>query len=160
MKATAFAERVAGYATLTVVSMTIDYVIWPAAMLCQGPVLGGITMFFVALLANLIMIWSYDKIKKDVFAFEALRELTVQEHRGFWSGLLVKVIGAGRIPAFIAISLYDPFLSAIYMRKGVGTYMMEMRDWKYFGLAMFIGCAGGTFLWQIAIIAVRAVCKL
>jgi hypothetical protein len=148
-----FAERVAGYATLTAVSVIIDDVLWPAVMLWQGAVLGGITMFWIALLANLIMLWAYDKLKRDVLCFEALRELTEQEPTGFGKRLLVKFIRAGRVPAFIAISFYDPFLSVIYMRKGVGKYAMENRDWMYFALAMLIACLGWTFFWQVVIVA-------
>lgn len=146
-----FAERVAGWTTLTVTSIFIDDVLWPAVLLWQGAVCGGITMFWVALLGNLILIWAYDKIKKDVLAFEALRELTEQEQTNWGKRLLVKFIKAGKVPAFIAISFYDPFLSVIYMRKGAGKYTMEKRDWGYFTLAMAIACVGWTFWWQIVI---------
>lgn len=74
-----FAEQVAGWTTLTVTAVIVDDFLWPAVMLWQGPIIGGITMFWVALLGNLILIWAYDKIKKDVLAFEALRELTETE---------------------------------------------------------------------------------
>ena len=147
-----FAERMAGYATATASSILVDDILWPVVMLWQGPVLGGITMTMVALLGNLILIWAYDKIKKDVFAFEALRELTEQEQTGFGKRLLAKFLKAGQVPAFIAISFYDPFLSVIYMRKGVGKYKMEARDWGYFALAMVIGCFGWTCWWQLIIV--------
>ncbi|HRZ30545.1 MAG TPA: hypothetical protein P5274_02680 [Candidatus Paceibacterota bacterium] len=147
------AERMAGYATLTAVSVIIDDVLWPAVMLWQGAVFGGITMFWIALLANLVMLWAYDKLKRDVLCFEALRELTEQEPVGLGKQLLVRAIHTGRVPAFIAISFYDPFLSVIYMRRGAGKYTMENRDWSYFALAMAIACLGWTFFWQVIIIA-------
>ena len=87
-----FAERVAGWTALTVTSIAIDDVLWPAVMLWQGPIAGGITMSCVALLGNLILIWAYDKIKKDVLAFEALRELTEQEQTGSVSPVLVTIL--------------------------------------------------------------------
>ena len=155
-----FAERVAGWATLTITSIVIDDVLWPAVILWQGAIAGGITMFCVALLANLILIWAYDKIKKDVLAFEALRELTEKEQTSWGKRLLVKFIKAGQVPAFIAISFYDPFLSVIYMRKGVGKYAMEARDWGYFALAMIIACVGWTFFWQGIIVTIKAVWNL
>ena len=150
-----FAEKVAGWTTLTAVSFTIDDILWPAVMLWQGAIAGGITMFFVALLANLILIWAYDKLKRDVLAFEALHELTEQGQTSFFKRILVWFIKAGKVPAFIAISFYDPFLSVIYMRKGVGKYTMEARDWGYFALAMVIGCVGWTLCWQGVIITVK-----
>jgi hypothetical protein len=146
-----FAERLAGWTTLTVTAVIVDDFLWPAVILWQGPIIGGITMFWVALLGNLILIWAYDKIKRDVLAFEALRELTEQDQTNWGKRLLVKFIKAGKVPAFIAISFYDPFLSVIYMRKGAGKYTMEKRDWGYFALAMTIACVGWTFWWQIVI---------
>ena len=157
MKATVFAERVASYATVTTISIILDDILWPAMMLWQGSIAGGITMFWITLLDNLILIWAYDKIKKDVFAFEALRELTEQEHKGLGKKLLVWFIKAGQVPAFIAISFWDPFLSVIYMRKGAEKYKMEKRDWWYFGLAMVIACTGWTLCWQGVFITVKAV---
>ena len=150
----------AGWSTLTVVSVGIDDVLWPAVMIWQGPVYGGITMFFVALLANLILIWAYDKIKKDVLAFEALRELTEQEQTSWGKKLLAKFIKAGRVPAFIALSVYDPFLLVIFMRRGTGKYSMEVRDWCYFWLSMVVACVGWTFWWQIVIVVGKALWKV
>lgn len=155
-----FAERVAGWTALTIESIILDDIIWPAMMLWQGPIVGGITMFWVTLLNNLILIWAYDKVKKDVLAFEAFRELIEQEQKGFGKRLLVRFIKAGRVPAFIAISFYDPFLSVIYMRKGVGKYTMEARDWWYFALAMAIACVGWTLCWQSIIVMAKAAWKL
>lgn len=147
-----FAERVAGWTALTAMSVAIDDFLWPVVILWLGPIVGGTVMFLIALFCNLLLIWAYDKIKKDVLAFEALRELTEKEHKGFGKRLLVKAIRAGQVPAFIAISFYDPFLSVIYMRKGVGSYKMEKRDWSYFALAMIIACVGWTYWWQILIV--------
>ena len=155
-----FAEKVAGWTTLTVTSIFIDDVLWPAVMLWQGAVYGGITMFWVALLGNLILIWAYDKIKRDLLAFEALRELTEQEQTSWGKRLLVKFIKAGKVPAFIAISFYDPFLSVIYMRKGAGKYTMEKRDWGYLALAMVIACVGWTLCWQGVIVTTKAIWHL
>jgi len=155
-----FAERLAGWTTLTVTAVIVDDFLWPAVILWQGPVIGGITMFWVALLGNLILIWAYDKIKKDVLAFEALRELTEQDQTNWGKRLLVKFIKAGKVPAFIAISFYDPFLAVIYMRKGIGKYTMEKRDWGYFGLAMVIACVGWTLCWQGVIVTAKVVWSL
>ncbi len=155
-----FAERIVGWTTVTTVSVTIDDLLWPVVIVWQGPIVGGIIMTFLALFVNLALIWAYDKLKRDVLAFEALHELTEQKHKGFGKWLLAKFIKVGRVPAFIAISFYDPFLSVIYMRKGVGNYKMEKRDWCYFCLAMFIACVGWTFWWQIVITVSKALWSL
>ena len=157
MNTTLFAERVVSYTALTIESVVIDEILWPAVLLWQGPIVGGIVMFCIALLNNLLLIWAYDKIKKDVFAFEALRELTGLKQKGFGMRLLARFIRAGKVPAFIAISFYDPFLSVIYMRKGVEKYKMEKRDWCYFSLAMIIGCVGWTLCWQGVLFTFRTV---
>ncbi len=157
MNTVLFAERVASYGTLTIITVLVDEIVWPAVVLWQGPVIGGFIMFCISLLINLILIWSYDKIKKDVFAFETLREMADQKQKSFGKRILAWFIRAGKVPAFIAISFYDPFLSVIYMRKGVEKYKMEKRDWGYFGLAMIIGCVGWTLCWQGVFITAKAV---
>lgn len=152
-----FAERVAGYTTLTVVSGAIDDVLWPIVVLWQGPLAGGVTMFWVALLCNLLMIWAYDKLKRDLLCFEELRSLTETEQVSKGKRFLAWIIRKGRVPAFIAISFYDPFISVIYMRRGAGKYTMENRDWGYFALAMIIACSGWTLWWQALILAGKAI---
>jgi hypothetical protein len=152
-----FAERVAGWTTLSVIYVVLDYLLWPAVILKQGAIVGGLIMFWVTLLTNCTLIWAYDRIKRDVLSFEALRELTEGEHGGFAKRLIVKLVSVGRIPAFIAISFYDPFLSAIYMRKGAGKYKMEPRDWLYFSLGMIIACVGWTCCLKGFIVIVQAV---
>lgn len=154
-----FTELFAGWSTVTILAILFDDILWPAVMLWQGPVAGGITMFWAALLCNLILIWFYDKIKKDFLAVEALHKLTETEQCGL-KKLLAKIIKAGKIPAFIAISFYDPFISVIYMRKGTGKFKMDRRDWYYFGLAMIIACVGWTMWWQLIIVSVKGIWQM
>ena len=155
-----FAERIAGYTTVTAISFVLDYILWPALMLWQGPVEGGITMFWITLFNNLISIWAYDKIKKDLFAFEALHDLVQHEQKSFGTRLIVRLIKVGKVPAFIALSFYDPIFSVIYMRKGAGKYKMEKCDWWNFTIAMAIACIGWTLCWQGVFFTVRAVFKI
>ncbi len=151
------AERVAGYSTATAVSVVIDDLLWPVVMLWQGSVWGGVIMFLIALLANLVMIWAYDKIKKDLFCFEDLRALAENEQATRGMRLLAWFVRAGKVPAFLAISFYDPFISVLYMRRGAGKYQMENRDWGYFMLAMFIACTGWTACWGGAILTGKTI---
>jgi hypothetical protein len=151
------AEQVASHSVVFGISVAVDDLLWPVVMLWQGALVGGIIMFAVVLMVNLIMIWAYDKIKKDILAFDDLRELTEQEHKGICKRWLAKFIKVNKISAFIAISFYDPFLSVIYMRKEIEKYTMNLRDWGYFLIAMAISCVGWTLCWQVVIMVIKTI---
>jgi hypothetical protein len=146
-------EKIAGYGTCTAVSVIGDDILWPIMVAWLGPVNGGAIMTFIALVINLLLIRIYDALKRDVFGFEKIRELEESEVKGFWMWLIHKALKIGKLPTFIVLSFYDPFLSVIYMRKGINGYKMTLRDWYFFILAMIIACVSWTFLWQIVIVA-------
>ena len=143
---TRLAKTIVGWGTATTVSIIIDDVLWTPAILMFGPLVGGLVMMGVALVANLMLIWAYDTLKQDFLSFEAMREMQESERKGFWRRLLVKAIKAGKVPAFIALSFYDPFLAVIFMRKSANAFKMTKQDWMNFGLAMLIACVGWTMI--------------
>lgn len=151
---------IAGYGSVTAVSVAIDDVLWPAIVFWFGPWQGGIIMTIIALVINLAMIWAYDLLKLDLFAFETLREFSKNEKKGILAKIVTKIMSWGKIPAYIAISFYDPFLSVIYMRRDVGKYQMEWRDWGFFFLSMFIACAGWTTFWHGAVVVGQTITNL
>lgn len=154
---TRFAKLVVGWGTATTVSFITDDVLWTPAILWLGPVNGGLLMSAVALVINLLLIWAYDALKQDFLSFEALREMQECEQKGFWKRLLVKALKAGKVPAFIALSFYDPFLAVIFSRKGVNAYKMTKRDWVNFLIAMLIACVGWTSICSVAACIIKIV---
>jgi len=160
-KITKFNSRLAtlivGWGTATTTAVIIDEVLWTPAILWLGPITGGIVMTIIALVVNITLIWAYDTLKRDFLSFEALREMQENDQKGFWKKLLVKALKAGKIPAFFALSLYDPFLAVIFFRKGVNSYKMTKRDWLNFVTSMIIACLGwtiicSTFAWVIKLV--------
>lgn len=151
VKATYFAKLAVGWGTATATSFIIDEVMWTPMVMWLGPVKGGLVMTVVALVCNLLLIWAYDTLKQDFLSFEAMREIeTEQNPKGFWKRILSKALRTGKIPAFIALSFYDPFLAVIFSRESANAYKMTKRDWMNFGLAMLIACVGWTSICSIA----------
>lgn len=151
-------DKVVGFGTCTTASVACDDVLWPVVVVWLGPIKGGLGMTLFALVLNLIFIWAYDRLKRDVFGFEKIREIQEAQVKGFWMKVVTKAIKVGRVPAFFVLSFYDPFLAVIYVRKGIGGYRMTLRDWKFFGLAMVIGCVGWTVFWAEIIWLVKVFC--
>ncbi len=148
-------EKILGYAGCTTISFIIDDIFWPAAVIFFGSIMGGIIMTAIALIINLILIWLYDYLKKDLFGFENLKLLRESSGKGFWIWLIKKAFKIGRIPAFIVLSYYDPFLAVIYMRKDAHCFSMRLKDWIYFIISMLIASAGFTVFWSLIIEAVK-----
>ena len=148
---------ISGQVGVLVISILIDDLLWFVVVWRKGALVGGVIMFFIALLVNLVMIWAYDKIKKDLLSFETLNNLLEQGQKKYSERMLARLIKAGRVFAFVALSFYDPFLSVIYMRNGVGKYTMEKRDWGYFFVAMALSCTGWTLFWQGVIVVAKAI---
>jgi hypothetical protein len=117
-------------------------------------------------IADFILCWMflkfYDWLKRDWLGIEALKELgeygpqwikklSVESRvwRILWwpfskfSLFLLWIVRKGRIPAFIAFSIFtDPFVTTVYMRKGWGEYGgMNKKDWGLFILSGLIGNA-------------------
>jgi hypothetical protein len=141
---TRWAKWIVGWGTATTVSVVIDEVMWTPAILWLGAIKGGLVMTTIALVVNLLLIWAYDTLKQDFLSFEALREVQEGEHKGFWKQLLAKSLKTGKVPAFVALSFYDPFIAVIWSRKSANAYRMTRQDWMNFGLAMIIACIGWT----------------
>lgn len=144
-------EKILGYGACTTISILIDDIFWPIAVLFFGSVTGGLIMTTIALIVNLILIWLYDYLKKDLFGFEKIREIQETKGGGFWFWLIRKALKKGRAVTFIVLSYYDPFLAVIYMRKGVKAFKMVAIDWWYFIMSMIIASVGVTIFWSVIV---------
>lgn len=153
-KATWLLEKIAGYGTLTAVSVGLDDVLWPIAIVVLGPIMGGVAMSILALLINLILFYVYNALKRDIFGFERIHELQESETEG-WVRIVSWALKVGTVPAFIVLSYYDPFLAVVFMRKKANHFRMTMRDWYYFSLSMLIGCVGVTVFWTVIIGSIK-----
>ena len=145
-----FATLIVGWGTATAQSVIVDDILWTPAILWLGPIMGGVVMTILAIIINIILIWAYDTLKQDFLSFEAMREMQEGEQKGFWKKLFAWALKFGEVPAFIALSLYDPFLAVIFSRKGANAYKMTKQDWVNFIVSMIIACVGWTVICSAA----------
>ncbi|MEI6400082.1 MAG: hypothetical protein WCO58_01000 [bacterium] len=125
-----------GILTTKVSAYVFDYAMYPFAIYLCGFWVGFIVMFFASLLLNFLLIKLYDWTKKDVFGFEFLKD--IKDNPGGHK-FIRKIISLGKIPAFIILSIYDPFLATIFVRKSKKFDGMTKTDWQNLLISGFIG---------------------
>lgn len=125
-----------GMLTTKVSAYLFDYAMYPFVIYLCGFWIGFIVMFFASLLLNFLLIKLYDWTKKDVFGFEYLKDINDNPdgHK-----VMRKIIKLGKIPTFIALSIYDPFLATIFVRKSKKFDGMTKEDWRNLLISGFIG---------------------
>jgi len=97
-------------------SYFFDYVIYPIVTYQCGVLKSFLILFAAACFLNWVMILFYDLFKKDLFGFEAIKQLKAsgaQAQRKTW---LQTLVARGDWFAFIVLSVYDPFLATLYKR--------------------------------------------
>ena len=105
-----------GILTTKVVAYGFDYAIYPFALYRMGLMWGFVAMFFLSLVINFLLVLLYDVAKTDIFGFEYIKELKNDEDKSK-KGFLQRMIRKGKIPAFLALSVYDPFLATLFVRR-------------------------------------------
>ncbi len=127
-------------------SYAFDYGVYPIVTYKYGLLKSLIILTIAAFMLNWILIWIYDKFNKDLFGFDEIKKIKEGvSHRK--KGLLYKIISWGDIPAFIALSFYDPFLATLYKRK-LGTKGLAARDYWILALSTIIACVLWSGLWS------------
>lgn len=123
-----------------------DYVVYPIVTYKLGFWRSLVVLFVIAVLLNYLFIKIYDLFKKDLFGFEALKKMTVDEVKNEWR-FMHKVLKWGSIPVFIALSWYDPIFAVIYKRKSHNFDGFTARDYKILILSTAIGCVIWSGAW-------------
>lgn len=144
----------AGVLGLQGVSYAFDYVVYPVIIYQFGPIKGTGILFLAALVLNYLCVFIYDKIKLDLFGFEALKELkegTADGKKTF----IQRVLKWGDVPAFIAMSWYDPIFAVIYKRKSRQFDGFTKRDHWMLMLSTFIACVLWSLIWGPAAYLVK-----
>jgi hypothetical protein len=112
-----------------------DYVMYPAALVSLGTFVGFVVMTIASILLCYLHIRFYDWAKQDWLGLELLKEVRDGGEFGSRLGRFVQRIARkSDVAAFLSLSMYtDPFITTVYMRKGVGSYNgMTVRDWRIF----------------------------
>lgn len=137
---------IASVVSLQGFSYAFDYGVYPIVTYRFGFVKSLIILACTAFILNWIMIWIYDRFNKDFFGFDELKKAKEDINHNKKS-LLHKIIGWGDIPAFIALSFYDPFLATLYKRK-LGSKGLSKRDYLVLALSTAIACLLWSGIWS------------
>lgn len=111
---------------------------------------------------NLFEIWLYDRLKKDWFSFEAIKDLKGRTAAPGWRGWITKLLHRGDVWAFVILSIKeDPTMTMLYLRQGSYQYNgMSRRDWKIFLASTVVANLYWTIRWSAIIVAFRWVFQL
>ncbi len=146
----------AGVLGLQGVSYAFDYLVYPVIIYTFGPVDGTLMLFAAALILNYLCIIIYDQIKLDLFGFEKLKEIKMHAGDAGKSSFIHRVLHWGDIPAFIALSWYDPIFAVIYKRKSTQFDGFKRRDYWLLIVSTFIGCVLWSLIWGPAAYLVKS----
>ncbi len=133
-----------GHTINFVINQGFDYGVYIPVIAIFGPFWGCGIMTILSIALNLTLIWVYDKTGKDWLGFESLKEGkdNLSSKLPKW---LQKMVSFGNITAFIGLSIYDPFLATVYLRKREQAHKgLSARDWKIFLSATILSNVGWT----------------
>jgi len=120
-----------GFLTHGVTGFMYDYLLYPFTIGIFGAFAGGTIMTIASLIINYALVLLYRKTKEDWFGFEALRLKRAEE--GGESKLLRFFLRFGYYPAFVGLSVYDPFLAFVYIQgRENPSHTFTIQDWKVF----------------------------
>ena len=123
--------------------MLFDYIFYPFVIYKAGLLKGFLIMLFFSFTFCLLFLLIYNYLKKDVFALEySKKKLSdfVDNTKGNWLKRTFRsVLRHSRVLLFILLSVYDPFIATVFMRKNYQYNRMTGRDWKILTLSVIIG---------------------
>ncbi len=145
------AEIATGFLTWHALEYAFDCALYPFAIWKLGLWRGGALMAVLSLLSCLLLLWLYDKLKRDWFGIELAKELRLYSGPSRWKRAMARLLGRGDAVAFIVLSLrFDPFITTAYIRHGAYNGLAR-RDWKIFlgsvalsNAAWALVCFGGV----------------
>jgi hypothetical protein len=125
-------------------ALLFDYVLYPFVIFEAGLSKGFVIMIFLSFISCVLMFYIYDYLKKDFLAIEYSKEkleLLITNNQGSrLKKVLVCILKRSKIVLFVFLSVYDPFIATVFMRKGSYQYnSLKARDWKILTLSLFIG---------------------
>lgn len=140
---------VAGFVALESVGNAYDYFVYPLITYLFGKKiwLSFLVLCITAIILNYLLVLAYDYFKKDLFGFESIKEFKENNKEGK-KGILYKIISWGRVPAFLALSIYDPFLAVLYERKTTDFSGFSRRDYYVLLVSTVFSCLVWSALWS------------
>ena len=121
-----------------------DYVLYPFVIYKAGLVYGFFIMLLLSFLSCLILLLLYNYLKKDIFGFEFAKHkidgFIDTNHGNYVKRMLRGFLKRSKVLLYIVLSVYDPFIAAVFMRKGdFQSRVISRRDWRNLTLSVIVG---------------------
>ena len=142
----------AGSSFVYITGWLFDYVLYPFVIFEAGLKIGFVIMIFLSFISCVLMFLIYDYLKKDFLAIEYSKEkidlLIADDHKGWLKRVLIWILKRSKIALFIFLSVYDPFIATVFMRKGAHQFNgLKARDWGILALSLLIG----NGIWAVSV---------
>ncbi len=143
---------ITGTTFLYITGLLFDFVLYPFVIFKAGLSKGFMIMIILSFIDSLLLILMYDYLKKDFFAIELskckLDSLIAENNGSRLKRAYAWILKRSRILMFFVLSIYDPFIAVVFMRKGANQYNgLKTRDWRIFILSLCIG----NGIWSVAV---------
>ena len=122
--------------------VVVSFLLWKFEL-----IKGGVMVFILSSIVDLLTLKFYDWFKKDWLALETLKDL--ETHKGFVGKIFTFVHDKTAFVSVVLLSLVvNPFVITAYMRKGAFQYNgMTKRDWLIFMSSSVIS----NFYWIVVV---------
>jgi len=113
---------------------SFDYLLYPFVLYNFGLKMGGPLMIFLSFIVCLATLFLYDFLQKDWLGIEMIKKFKTSDAHSRLHQFTSRLLNKSDWFVMILLSLrFDPFITTIYMRKGVNEYNgMKKRDWMIF----------------------------
>lgn len=145
----------AGFAAIEAVGNGYDYIVYPAITYFFGKKLWAsfLVLFVTALILNYLLVLAYDFFKKDLFGFEEIKKLKEEAHdatiKKTWiQRRIVQFEKYGRLPLFLLLSWYDPFMAVLYTRRNNQFNGFTRRDYMILFFSTLFACLVWSGMWS------------
>jgi hypothetical protein len=125
-----------------------DFVLYPFMLYTFGTVTGWAIMVALSLAFSLVTVWFYDWSKKDWLGIELAKSLRDEGKLGKLTAWALQK--SDPIMLVILSVQFEPVITTLYMRRGVGQYNgFSRRDWTNFSLSMLVA----NLYWGLVVLA-------
>ena len=125
-------EIFTGFVAWKAYDYLFDYALYPVVIWNLGLWRGGPLMASLSLFICLLLLWVYDRLRRDWIGLEYVKRLRHYEGSSRWQKVLAWLVSRGDWMAFLVLSIkFGPFITTVYLRKGAYNGMTG-RNWNVF----------------------------
>jgi hypothetical protein len=122
-----------GQAILRAINYPFDYILYPIILLSLGSVTGGLLMFLLSLIFNVVIIQLYDWSKVDWLLLEKIKQMQQRDDSDGWWMRVLHTVRKNKVLTFLVLCIDDPVTVTLYFREGSYQFNgLRARDWRIF----------------------------